>query len=149
MTPEMIFVFGTLKEGFPNFAKNQGQRVPGNFETVLRLPLYLVGKRHSPWLVQDPGQGLQVLGQVFSVSAEALGVMDQLERVTEPDGYRRVRIDVQRTDSRGALLQVHAYLKPRLQLQAEQIKAGPLREYTLAHSGWYRQRGQLVPASPD
>lgn len=50
-----VFVFGTLKEGFPNFAVNTGIRLSGNFETEDLYPLYLVGERHSPWLVLNAG----------------------------------------------------------------------------------------------
>ena len=34
----LVFVFGTLKEGFPNFATNRGVRVPGAFTTKYRYP---------------------------------------------------------------------------------------------------------------
>ena len=40
-----LFVYGSLKEGFPNFHVNQGRRVPGEFRTVRPHPLYLVGGR--------------------------------------------------------------------------------------------------------
>src|SRR2546425_4132829 len=70
-----VFVFGTLKEGFPNFTVNKGLRVAGEFATVQRLPLYLVGERHSPWLINAPGQGHQVVGQVFQVNGVVLEEM--------------------------------------------------------------------------
>ncbi len=48
----LVFVFGTLKQGFPNFATNRGCRVSetetGRYRTQQRYPLYLVGPRHSP-----------------------------------------------------------------------------------------------------
>lgn len=47
----LVFVFGTLKEGFPNFATNKGVRRGGDFVTASRYPLYLVGERCSPWLI--------------------------------------------------------------------------------------------------
>jgi gamma-glutamylaminecyclotransferase len=40
-----VFVFGTLKQGFPNFHINRGRRVAGEFATGLAYPLYLVGER--------------------------------------------------------------------------------------------------------
>jgi gamma-glutamylaminecyclotransferase len=136
-----VFVFGTLKEGFPNFATNRGTRVPGRFKTRQPLPLYLVGDRHVPWLLDAPGQGLQVGGQVFEVDADTLAAMDRLERITEPDGYRRVWIEVV-DDTPGALPPdlVHAYLKPPQHLQADLPRLGPLDEYTLAHAALYRPR---------
>jgi len=50
----LVFVFGTLKQGFPNFATNRGRRVGGTFRTLERLPLLLVGQRHVPWLIHSP-----------------------------------------------------------------------------------------------
>ena len=40
----LVFVFGTLKEGFPNFRINKGIRVVGEFVTVQRFPLHLIGE---------------------------------------------------------------------------------------------------------
>ena len=83
-----VFVFGTLKEGFPNFDANSGLRFPGGFVTVERFPLYLVGERFSPWLIDKAGTGQQVAGQVFQVGQDALEHMDKLERTSGPDGHR-------------------------------------------------------------
>ncbi|WP_039841607.1 gamma-glutamylcyclotransferase [Vibrio owensii] len=48
-----VFVYGTLKEGFPNFKSNNGTRYQGKFTTLETYPLYLVGDRYSPWLILD------------------------------------------------------------------------------------------------
>lgn len=113
---QLVFVFGTLKEGFPNFTTNKGARVAGDFMTVERYPLYLVGERWSPWLVDAAGEGEQVVGQVFEVDEATLAAMDVLERIAEHDGYRRVMLEVQAPkDARGATFSVHAYIKPREQ----------------------------------
>ncbi|ROZ63900.1 gamma-glutamylcyclotransferase [Ramlibacter sp. WS9] len=137
----LVFVFGTLKEGFPNFHVNQGARVPGEFVTVDRFPLYLVGERCSPWLVHSAGEGHQVAGQVFQVDDAALSLMDQLERVGEPDGYVRASIEVElRGASRGAPRSVFAYLKPPAQFTLADVRHGPLAEYALDHAALYRSR---------
>jgi len=137
----LVFVFGTLKEGFPNFEANAGVRIPGIFVTHERYPFYLVGQRHSPWLLNTPGRGEHVLGQVFQVDLEALDQMDLLERVGEPDGYERVQIQVtsQSQDS-GGPISVFAYLKPSRSLEGSEVIAGPLAEYTLEHAARYRKR---------
>ena len=85
----LVFVYGTLKEGFPNFRVNRGSRVPGAFVTRQRFRLYLVGERCTPWLIDDPGHGARVAGQVFAVDDATLEQMDLLEGTAEPDGYRR------------------------------------------------------------
>jgi len=140
-TQHNVFVFGTLKDGFPNFAVNRGVRIEGDFQTMDRYPLYLVGERHSPWLIDDIGQGKQVKGQLFAVSEEVLADMDRLERISEPDGYRRTRIDVRLIDNpNSSVLSVFVYLKPLTQLNADEIRLGPLHEYELSHASLYRSR---------
>ncbi|NML45253.1 gamma-glutamylcyclotransferase [Ramlibacter sp. G-1-2-2] len=126
-------------EGFPNFATNRGRRLPGRYVTRERYPLYLVGERHSPWLLDQRGAGHQVAGQVFEVDAQVLAAMDVLERVSAPDGYRRVALEVQPAAG-GAALTVQAYLKPPEQFAQAEARLGPLAEYTLEHAALYRPR---------
>jgi gamma-glutamylaminecyclotransferase len=135
-----VFVFGTLKEGFPNFHINRGRRVPGDFVTVQVYPLYLVGERRSPWMLDQPGAGLNVRGQVFEVDDAALAQMDLLERIGEPDGYRRVRIAVAAPPAPDTL-EVFAYLKNPTEFPPVAADAlGPLAEYTPTHAALYRWR---------
>jgi gamma-glutamylaminecyclotransferase len=136
----LVFVFGTLKEGFPNFATNRGARVGGVFVTRRPYPLYLVGERHSPWLVDEPGSGARVAGELFRVDAQSLEAMDKLERLAEPDGYRRVLLEVECSET-AAVHEAYAYLKPPGQLAGSQIREGPLPAYTQAHAALYRPRG--------
>jgi gamma-glutamylaminecyclotransferase len=136
-----VFVYGTLKEGFPNFGTNTGTRVAGTFLTAERYPFYLVGERCVPWMINAPGQGEHVVGQVFEVQPEALERMDTLERVNEPEGYERIQITV--TSQSGAPrteLTVHTYLMPPRRLEGAVLMAGPLSEYTPEHAALYRKR---------
>jgi gamma-glutamylaminecyclotransferase len=137
-----VFVFGTLKQGFPNFHVNRGRRIAGEFVTVDAYPLYLVGERRSPWMLDEPGAGSRVRGQVFEVDAAALAQMDVLERVGEPDGYRRVRIGV--AGPAAAALDVFVYLKNPAEFPPMAEGAiGPLAEYTLEHAALYRPRSRV------
>jgi gamma-glutamylaminecyclotransferase len=134
----LVFAYGTLKDGFPNFRINNGNRVPGEFMTVQRFPLYLVGARRTPWLVNSPGEGEQVLGQVFEVDDAALLQMDRLERVHAPDGYQRLSIEVGGRGKPGVVpFAVFAYVKEPEQLAEEKVWSGPLAEYTLEHATLY------------
>lgn len=135
----LVFVFGTLKEGFPNFAVNRGTRVPGEFKTCASYPLYLVGERRSPWLIEAPDTGLRVTGQVFRVDGETLGAMDRLERVAEADGYRRKLLQLEEVGA-SSLVSAYAYLKPPEQLVMSEVREGPLGEYLHAHAALYRAR---------
>jgi gamma-glutamylaminecyclotransferase len=137
----LVFVFGTLKEGFPNFGTNKGVRKPGTFITKERYPFYLVGERHSPWLINAPGQGERILGQVFEVDEASLDAMDKLERITEPDGYRRVVIDVEPVgEANTKILSVFAHLKQAQHFVPEEVRFGPFPEYTHEHAVLYRPR---------
>ena len=137
----LVFVFGTLKAGFPNFAVNRGRRVGGVFRTLDRLPLLLVGERHVPWLIDSPGEGERVAGEVYEVDAAALAAMDELEGVGKPDGYHRATIRVRAEDD-GTELSVQIYMKRPDQLVRTEVRQGPLAEYTLAHAARYRRRGE-------
>jgi len=139
VTTANIFVFGTLKEGFPNYSVNNGSRIPGEFVTINQYPLYLVGERYSPWLVLDEGCGFPVKGQVFQVSKQALADMDALERIDEPDGYRRIELDVVDLATQQTLT-VFAYGKPKQQLEHALIQSELAGDYTLDDALKYRSR---------
>jgi gamma-glutamylaminecyclotransferase len=131
----MIFVYGTLKQGFPNTHLNAGVRQPGRFRTVERLPLYLLGDGHVPCLVLEPGNGHQVIGEVYDVTDETLAVMDRLERLGEPEGYLRIAIEVQAVDAdRPPSLTVLVYARQPQQVAALTRQGGPLSEYTSEHT---------------
>jgi len=136
-----IFVYGTLKSGFPNFHINVGSRVPGEFTTVERFPLYIIGKAHIPWLVNKPGEGSHVSGQLFEVDAGALGQMDVLERIDEPGWYTRREIEVRSIDAPAAdAVRCQVYFGDAQRLASEVIRAGPLAIYTMEHAKRYRSK---------
>lgn len=129
-----LFVYGSLKQGFPNFHANGGRRVPGEFCTAQPYPMYLA---HGwlPCLLPLPGQGLQVRGQLFEVDAAQLQTMDTLERVGDPGGYQRILIEVQASEG-GAdrRLQAHVYVQSPELIATGGPHPGPLVEYTMAHA---------------
>jgi gamma-glutamylaminecyclotransferase len=134
-----IFVYGTLKEGFRNFHINRGRRIPGEFVTVDALPLYVIGEYGIPWLVNEPGQGHVVTGQVFEVDADTLAAMDALERIADGDWYQRLPLRV-RPQMGGASLDVEAYFGVASRLRQDVVHHGPLAEYTLAHQALFSAR---------
>ena len=134
-----VFVFGTLKEGFPNADSNRGSRLSGAFLTSNRYPLYLVGERHSPWLIDSAGEGFQVRGEVYQVDDAGLEQMDRLERVSAADGYRRARVTVV-SEVTNTPMEVYVYWKSAEQLDGMQLMLGPMAEYELQHASLYRKR---------
>ena len=135
-----VFVFGTLKAGFPNFVVNQGRRVGAVYRTVEPHPLYLMGPRHVPWMIDSPGSGERVAGEVYEVDAAALAAMDELEGVGRPDGYHRKTLQVQADD--GSIVLAQVYMKHAHQLVQADVQTDALAEYTLAHAALYRKRGE-------
>jgi gamma-glutamylaminecyclotransferase len=137
----LLFVYGSLKEGFPNFHVNRGRRIPGTFRTVQRYPLFLADGA-LPCLLPQPGSGHQIVGQLFEVQAEHLAAMDALERVGEPGGYDRLTIDVEPADAaaRGAAgpaaapVAAFVYMQHEARLRPGGRHVGPVAEYTLEHA---------------
>lgn len=138
----LIFVYGSLKQGFPNSQVNTGLRRAGTFRTREPMPLYLLGDGHVPCLVLSPGMGHRVNGEVYEVTKPALFVMDRLERLGEPDGYQRVSIEVEEIAATpNVVLLVEVYVKSAVQIEAGQLRSGPLIEYTMEHAARFSWRG--------
>ncbi|MCB1999635.1 MAG: gamma-glutamylcyclotransferase family protein [Burkholderiaceae bacterium] len=137
----LIFVYGTLKQGFPNFPRNSGRRMPGDFRTLQPFPLYVVqlpNEDRAPWLMHQPGRGKPVTGQVFEVDEGLLQAMDTFEEVGLPQGYVRVAIDLEAVHAPGRPIASYAYVKLEHQLAECLAIEGPFAEYTLALAAGYR-----------
>lgn len=140
----LVFVYGTLKQSFPNFHINTATRVDGDFFTKELFPLYLEGERYVPWLVLDKNNGYQIKGELYQVNQQTMEDMDILESVGEPSGYHKVKLSiVSSCDAVVAGKQevlAFVYVKLPQQLQYADIKLGPIKEYTLEHALLYRPR---------
>lgn len=137
----LVFVYGTLKEGFPNFPYNPGRRVAGTYRTRQPFPFYVVqlsDEDRAPWLMNNPGQGIQVSGQVFEVDAATLQAMDVFEEVGLPTGYVRVELELEPVDQAGAMLRAHVYMKEEHQMVECLVIEGPFAEYTPELAVGYR-----------
>ncbi len=129
-----LFVYGSLKQGFPNFHVNRGRRVEGDFKTAQRHPFFLI-RGQLPCLLPADGSGLKVQGQVFEVTADDLVAMDALERVGQPGGYRRVEIDVVAADDPAAHpMRSFVYLQDPALLAQPGQHVGPIADYTPDHA---------------
>lgn len=80
----LIFTYGTLKRGFSNHALMQEIIASGDAALVGaaltrgRLPL-VCGPYRVPFLLNLPGSGEHVRGELYAVSARGLARMDELE----------------------------------------------------------------------
>lgn len=90
-----IFVYGTLKKGFPNHAKYmKSARARGRYHTIEKYPLVLCGERNVPCMIFSPGKGHHVEGELYEIGDAGIDRIDALERIQHPDGYRRYIIRV-------------------------------------------------------
>lgn len=139
-----IFVYGTLKRGFPNHHLNRGQHIEGRFSTWHPYPLLLVGERHSPWLIDRPGEGFRVSGELYLLDEDGLRQMDRLERIDAADGYRRREREIF-DEGKGAVLRAFIYLKPAASLdnlEKDRIRSGPHAVYDEELAARYRPRSR-------
>ncbi len=124
-----VFVYGTLKRGFPNFgAGMQDQRFIGRCRTSDAYPLVIAGRWLTPVMIAEPGAGHRVLGELFRVTDRALAVLDRLEGTHLPDGYHRETIPVEQTRD-GAVVEAWVYLKHSDRIDV--IHGEPMPEYAL------------------
>jgi gamma-glutamylaminecyclotransferase len=54
-----VFVFGTLKRGFPNHEGMAGLTCLGHYRTVQAYPLVIAGQWFSPVMMPEPGGGIR------------------------------------------------------------------------------------------
>jgi gamma-glutamylaminecyclotransferase len=119
-----LFVFGTLKQGFPNFEVGMnGLRFVGRCRTCEAYPLVVAGEWFSPVLIFEAGLGSRVFGELFEVDDAALERLDFFEHVHLPMGHNRLKIAIEMAASGSAggnsgegILDAWAYMKNRSQL---------------------------------
>jgi gamma-glutamylaminecyclotransferase len=138
----LVFVYGSLKQGFVNAGIHRGSRVEGDYRTQQPHPMYLLGDGEVPCIVASPGSGYQVIGELYRVAEEDVARMDRLERLGDPDGYERVTIDLERFDVEpGQHLSAFVYVKREHAIPADARRVGPLAEYRPEHAGNFRWKG--------
>jgi gamma-glutamylaminecyclotransferase len=92
-----VFVFGTLKRGFPNHDEGMaGLTCLGLYRTAQAYPLVIAGRWFSPVMMPEPGVGHCVTGELYEVDNEARERLDIIESVHLPTGYHRASIKVVR-----------------------------------------------------
>ncbi|KAJ0079001.1 hypothetical protein Patl1_23713 [Pistacia atlantica] len=100
-----IFTYGTLKRSFSNHTLIQdlmrtGDAVfKGTYTTVDSFPL-VCGPYKVPFLLNFPGSGLRVTGELYGVSAYGLARMDELEGTTRGH-YQRLPIQGDKENEEG------------------------------------------------
>ena len=99
---QKVFVYGTLKRGFPNHHYMHGATFLAQARTVDAYPLVVGGAWFTPYLIPEQGQGHQVAGELWDVPEAMLPALDELESTHLPNGYRRHLIPVLATGAAAA-----------------------------------------------
>ncbi|XP_078438559.1 putative gamma-glutamylcyclotransferase At3g02910 [Wolffia australiana] len=95
-TKTLVFTYGTLKQGFSNHGLVQEMIHAGEasfvgiYRTADRFPL-VCGPYRVPFLLNIPGKGQQVWGELYEVSSRAIERMDELEG-TSSGHYERLPV---------------------------------------------------------
>uniref|UniRef100_A0A3P9JAT3 Gamma-glutamylaminecyclotransferase n=1 Tax=Oryzias latipes TaxID=8090 RepID=A0A3P9JAT3_ORYLA len=112
-----VFVYGTLKRGQPNHyrmldATNGKAEFLATALTTQRYPLVIATEYNIPFLLNLPGQGQRVRGEIYEVDERMLAFLDAFESV--PSMYQRTVVDLEVEDGGaelppGSITQVFVY----------------------------------------
>jgi gamma-glutamylaminecyclotransferase len=134
-----LFAVGTLKRGFPLGHALEGSQYLGIFRSAERYPLVIAGPWYAPMLLNQPGQGQRILGELYELEESLLRRIDPMESVGQP-GNLRITISVVSVGLHSAC-ETFAYAKaPEL---ATPVHSGFLEEYQDRRfiPPWQRQAG--------
>lgn len=101
-----VFVYGTLKTGQPNHqvlldGAHGRAAFQGRACTLEPYPLVIAGEHNIPRLLNLPGRGHRVAGEVYQVDERMLHFLDEFEGC--PDMYQRTRLHVAMEGARAPL----------------------------------------------
>ncbi|XP_073699242.1 gamma-glutamylaminecyclotransferase B-like [Garra rufa] len=99
-----IFVYGTLKKGQPNYFRmedaDKGQaEFLAHARTVEQYPLVIATKYNIPFLLNVPGKGQRVYGELYNVDQKMLEFLDKFEGC--PQRYQRTEVRLEVQDGNG------------------------------------------------
>ena len=136
----LVFVYGTLKKGFPNHDNYmESAKRLGKYKTIEKYPLVLCGARYVPCMIDSPGKGHHVEGELYEVDDECLNRIDALERIQDSDGYIRTVIRVRLSERRSQDIEkALAYLMPPDQVTDR--RSNDLKAYEMVAARKYTPR---------
>uniref|UniRef100_A0A087XHI4 Gamma-glutamylaminecyclotransferase n=1 Tax=Poecilia formosa TaxID=48698 RepID=A0A087XHI4_POEFO len=93
-----VFVYGSLKRGQPNYPymtdrSNGKAEFLGTAVTVQKYPLVIATKYNLVFLLNLPGQGKRVHGEIYKVDEKMLKYLDWFEKV--PTMYQRTAVELE------------------------------------------------------
>ncbi|KAL1211443.1 putative gamma-glutamylcyclotransferase [Cardamine amara subsp. amara] len=115
-TTTLVFTYGTLKRGFSNHVLMQDlirsgdASFKGVYQTLENYPL-VCGPYRVPFLLNKPGSGQRVTGELYTVSPRGLSRLDELEGISRGHYVRQqIRLAAAAVEEGGDLeTEVEAY----------------------------------------
>ncbi|XP_010525057.1 PREDICTED: putative gamma-glutamylcyclotransferase At3g02910 [Tarenaya hassleriana] len=112
-TTTLVFTYGTLKRGFSNHVVMQDLIRSGDasfrgiYQTAEKFPL-VCGPYRVPFLLNIPGSGHRVTGELYAVSPRGLARLDELEGLSRGH-YVRLPIRLAKADGNEEVEGAEAY----------------------------------------
>ncbi|XP_059474053.1 putative gamma-glutamylcyclotransferase CG2811 [Neocloeon triangulifer] len=81
---QLVFVYGTLKKGEPNH-EWMSEWEAGSFsfvgcgKTALKFPLVIASRYNIPFVLDRPGLGHNVAGEIYKIDSAMMNRLDELE----------------------------------------------------------------------
>ncbi|KAL0204333.1 hypothetical protein M9458_002351 [Cirrhinus mrigala] len=100
----LVFMYGTLKKGQPNYFRiedtDNGQaKFIAHARSVEKYPLVIDTEYNIPFLLNVPGTGQRVYGEIYRVDQKMLKFLDDFEGC--PEWYKRIKIQLEVQDRDG------------------------------------------------
>jgi len=121
-----LFVFGTLKRGFPLHERARAGAIwLGRGTTIEAYPMFVAGRWYAPMMLNEPGHGYRVMGELYEIEGPRLELNDGIESVGVPGNFRTPAW-IEPSDG-GAARRALIYMKDRA--LALPIHTGRLADY--------------------
>ncbi|XP_050960811.1 gamma-glutamylaminecyclotransferase B isoform X1 [Labeo rohita] len=94
----LVFMYGTLKKGQPNYfriedAANGQAEFLARARTVEKYPLVIGSEYNIPFLLNVPGTGQRVYGEIYRVDQKMQKFLDKFEGC--PEWYKRIKVKLE------------------------------------------------------
>jgi len=88
----IVFVYGSLKKGKKLHSYLKNSKFLGNATTCEKYPMILSKEGWYPYLIDKPGMGYYIKGEVYNITPNTLKLLDKVEEA--PNYYFRKKICV-------------------------------------------------------
>jgi len=143
-----LFVFGTLKNGFPlHDPCLGGATYLGAYHTVEPYPMFIAGQWFAPMMLDKPGNGFHVSGELYEIDRARLAAIDAVESIGKAGNFR-ISIEVIPVEGGG---RGHAFAYVKSENLARAVHSPCLTDYQDRRfiPRWNRKPAdQPLPADP-